>query len=129
MIRHYRSSVFGACLVTTAMLFAAPVCAKPDDFNVELVDARNGKVKVHLSNINKKTDVLDAVIRADGSVGPQGNPTLIVPMRAVPTSIPGEYAFKVEPGMEVFDLDIDADVPGETEKVTKKLHVKDPKSK
>ena len=130
MRRHLRSCVLGASIITTALLVTSSVRAKPDDYDIQLVDASKGKVKIHVSNKNNNKDVTGAVIRADGSVGPQvqGNPTLTVPMRAVPTSIPGEYAFKVEPGIEVFDLDIEADVPGETKKVIKQLHVNNPKS-
>jgi hypothetical protein len=130
MRRHHRSSLLGACIITTALLVTSSARAKPDDYDIALVDAAHGKVKIHVSNKNTKTGVTGAVIRADGSVGPkaQGNPTLTVPMRAVPTSIPGEYAFKIEPGIEVFDLDIEADVPGETSKVSKQLHVNNPKS-
>jgi hypothetical protein len=129
MSRYHTNSVVGAFIITTALLITSSVTAKPDDYDIELVDAAHGKVKIHISNKNNKTDVKGAVIRADGSVGPrvQGNPTLTVPMRAVPTSIPGEYVFKVEPGIEVFDLDIEAAVPGETSKVTKQLHVNNPK--
>src|ERR1700737_1416817 len=99
MNRHHRSSVFGACVITAVMLFASPVCAKPDDYDIQVVEAANEKVKLHVTNKNTKKDVTGVVIRGDGALGPRGHPnsprgipTLIVPMRAVPTSIPGEYA-------------------------------------
>lgn len=127
---HYESCVAGACLVATVLLFASPVCASPQDYDIEQAldqPPATGKVHVKVHNLKSNTAVTGAVIHGDASVGPRslGTPTMILHMIARPASAPGQYTFKIEPGMQVFDIDVGADIPGETATVAKKIQVND----
>ncbi len=146
MSLHRRRTVFGACLIVTATLLAAPVCANPADYRLELVRVGPGKSNVTIRLLRVKPTsiapapsafapgvgdsnredegVTDAVIRGAALMGQMGTPMMTVPMRGVPAAKPGYYTFKVEPGMEVFELEIEAAVPGESETVGAKLVLK-----
>jgi len=127
---HHKSWLSGAYLITTVALFASPVCANPQDYDIEQDTGQppaTGKISVKIKNLMNNTDVKGAVIHGDASVGPRslGTPTMTLHMIALPTSTPGQYTFKIEPGMQVFDVTVAADIPGETATVAKKLQVND----
>ena len=120
-----RKAVFATGLIATAALFTAPVCAKPDDYSFELVGVDQSIAIVSLKNKVKGQPVPDASINCAADVGPRGVITMTEPMAAYPGAKKGEYVLIGEPGMKFFDVELVAEVPGETEPVTGKLHVQD----
>jgi hypothetical protein len=121
------STIFGACVIATTMMFAPPVYANPDDYSFELaaVGPDRGIVTIRLKNKTKGQLVSSALIDCAADVGPQGVTTMTAPVIAHPDFKPGEYLLILEPGMQAFDLDLFAEVPGESQVVHGKIHVKD----
>jgi hypothetical protein len=120
-----RKTVFATCLIAIAPLFTAPVCANPEDYSFELVGVDQSIAIVSLKNKVTKELVSDALINCAAYVGPQDVITMTEPMAAYPGAKKGEYVLIGEPGMQFFDADLVAEVPGETQPVTGKLHIKD----
>jgi hypothetical protein len=120
-----RNTVLVTCLIATAPLFTAPACANPEDYSFELVGVDESIAIVSLKNTVRKELVSDALINCSASVGPQDIVTMTEPMAAYPGARKGEYVLIGEPGMSFFDVDLVAEVPGETQPVTGKLHIKD----
>ena len=120
-----RSTVLVTCLIATAPLFTGPVCAKPDDYSFELVGVDQSIAIVSLKHKVTKELVSTAFIDCAADVGPQNVVTMTEPMVAYPGAKKGEYVLIGEPGMQFFDVELAAEVPGETEPVTGKLHIKD----
>jgi hypothetical protein len=123
----HRTTVFGVCVVATSTLFIAPIHAKPDDYSFELTELNSDQsiVTIRLKNKLKNQPVPDALIDCDVDVGPQDVTTMTEPLVAHPHFNPGEYVLILEPGMQAFDLDLFAEVPGESQVVHGKIHVKD----
>jgi hypothetical protein len=103
-----------------------PIHAKPDDYSFELVGSNSDQsvVTIRLKNKLKNQLVPDALIDCAVDVGPQDVTTMTEPMHAQPGLKKGEYVLILEPGMQAFDVDFVAEVPGEIQAVTGKLHVK-----
>jgi hypothetical protein len=120
-----RSAIFGACLSVTATLSVAPACADPNDYSFELTEVGQSIVIVSLKNKLNKQLVPGASIDCAAYVGPQDVVTMIEPMLANAGAKKGEYVLVGEPGMSFFDVDLVAEVPGETGPVTGTLHIKD----
>jgi hypothetical protein len=116
---HNRSNVFGACLIAAAMLVAAPVRAAPTDYRFDLVEVgpNNSHVTIRLLKVLGLIPVVNALVSIGAVVGPQGTgmPTMTQAFIARPASRPGDYTIVIEPGMEVFELQIAAEVAGELE--------------
>jgi hypothetical protein len=121
----HKSTVIGACVIATATMFIAPVCAAPADYGFELaaVGPDQGIVTIRLKNNLKGQLVPNALIDCAAYVGPNGVTTMTEVMVANPGPKPGEYILIAEPGMSVFDVDLFAQVPGEAQLVTGKSHV------
>jgi hypothetical protein len=119
-----RSTIFAACLSAAATLFVAPVCANPEDYSFELVGVDQSIAIVSLKNKITKELVPGASIDCAAYVGPQDVVTMTEPMLASPGAKKGEYVLVGEPGLYFFDVDLAAEVPGETQLVTGKLHIK-----
>ena len=120
-----RNTIFVTCLIATGPLFTTPVSANPEDYSFELVGVDQSIAIVSLKNKVIKELVSDAVINCSADVGPQNVTTMTEPMVAYPGAKKGEYVLIGEPGMSFFDVDLVAEVPGETQPVTGKLHIKD----
>ena len=120
-----RSAIFGACLSATATLSVSPACANPNDYSFELTGVDQSIVIVSLKNKLNNQLVPGASIDCAAYVGPQDVVTMTEPMLASPGAKNGEYVLVGEPGMTFFDVDLVAQVPGETAPVTGTLHIKD----
>jgi hypothetical protein len=107
------------------MLFVAPVCADPNDYSFELTGVDQSIAIVSLKNKISKDLVPGASIDCNAYVGPQDVVTMTEPMLAHPGAKKGQYVLVGEPGLRFFDVDLAAEVPGETQLVTGKLHVQD----
>jgi len=116
---------FGAS-VSAAMLIAAPICAAPQDFNfnVQEVGPQHSHIRIGLRAL-QGGPVVGAIVRIDAVVGPErvGKPTMTQSFVARPGPGPGQYTIVIEPGMQVFELKVTAEVPGETALVTADLPV------
>jgi len=119
-----RSAIFGACLSVTATLSVAPACADPSDYSFEVTGVGESIVIVSLKNKLNRQLVPGASIDCAAYVGPQDVVTMTEPMLANPGPKKGEYVLIAEPGMSFFDVDLVAEVPGETQPVTGTLHIK-----
>jgi hypothetical protein len=123
----HRTTVFGVCVIAVATLVIPPTHAKPDDYSFELAALNSDQsiITIRLKNSLKNQLVPDALIDCAADVGPQGVTTMTEPLVAQPHFKPGEYVLILEPGMQAFDLDLFAEVPGESQVVHGKIHVKD----
>jgi hypothetical protein len=117
------------CLILSALLLTQPVRAKSAEYQFQVVRIGPGNSHITIRLLKKASGkpVPNALINVGAAMGPEGVPTMVVPGMAVPDQRPGEYTLLVEPGMEIFDLDLEAALPGETELVVGKLHLKDAK--
>jgi len=117
------------CLILSALLITQPVRAKSAEYQFQVVRIGPGNSHITIRLLKKASGkpVPNALINVSAAMGPEGVPTMVVPGMAVPDQRPGEYTLLVEPGMEIFDLDLEAALPGETELVVGKLHLKDAK--
>jgi len=119
------------CLILSALLLTQPVRAKSAEYQFQVVRIGPGNSHITIRLLKKASGkpVLNALINVGAAMGPEaeGVPTMVVPGMAVPDQRPGEYTLIMESGMEIFDLDLEAAVPGETELVVGKLHLKDAK--
>ena len=117
------------CLILSALLLTQPLRAKSAEYQFQVVRIGPGNSHITIRLLKKASvkPVPNALINVGAAMGPGGVPTMVVPGMAVPDQRPGEYTLLVEPGMEIFDLDLEAAVPGETELVVGKLHLKDAK--
>jgi hypothetical protein len=120
-----RSAILGACVSVSATLVVAPAYADPNNYSFELAGADQSIVIISLKNTLSTLLVPDASIDCTADVGPQDVTTMTVPMLAHPGTKKGEYVLVGEPGMKFFDVDLVAEVPGETQLVTGKLHITD----
>jgi hypothetical protein len=121
-----RSTAFGAIVFASVTLVTAPGCAKPDDYTFELaaVGPDQSIVTIRLKLKVKGELVPNALIDCAAYVGPNGATTMATQGILQPGLKPGEYILIGEPGMPIFDLDLFAQVPGEAELVSGKIHVK-----
>ena len=121
-----KSTVLLTCLMAIAPLFIAPGYAKPDDYSFEVgaLSPSGSIVTMRLKNNAKGQLVPDAYVDCAADVGPQDVTTMTEAMIAQPGLNKGEYVLVLEPGMQLFDVDLVAQVPGETEPVTGKIHLK-----
>lgn len=120
-----KSTVLMTCLIAIVPLSTGPVCANPNDYSFEIVGVDQSIAIVSLKNKLTKQLVTTEFTDCVAYVGPQDVVTMTEPMQAYPGSKKGEYVLVGEPGMQFFDVDLAAEVPGETEPVTGTLHVKD----
>jgi hypothetical protein len=123
MRHHHRTILFGACVNVAAMLVAIPIWAAPTDyaFDVLEIGPQHSHITVRLRNVlNGGQPIVGAVVRINADLGPAtGNaPTMTEFFVARPGPGVGRYTIIPEPGMQVFRLNIGADVAGETEQVT-----------
>ena len=125
------ATVLVNCLALSALLLTQPVRAKSAEYQFQVVRIGPGNSHITIRLLKKASGkpVPKALINVGAAMGPEaeGVPTMVVPGMAVPDQRPGEYTLIVESGMEIFDLDLEAAVPGETELVVGKLHLKDAK--
>ena len=119
-----RSAIFGACLSVTATLSVAPACANPNDYSFELTGVDQSIVIVSLKNKLNNQLVSGAFFDCAAYVGPEDVVTMTEPMLASAWTTKGQYVLVGEPGMTFFDVDLVAEVPGETAPVTGTLHIK-----
>lgn len=119
------------CLILSALLLTQPLRAKSAEYQFQVVRIGPGNSHITIRLLKKASGkpVPNALINVGAAMGPkaEGVPTMVVPGMAVPDQRPGEYTLMMESGMEIFDLDLEAAVPGETELVVGKLHLKDAK--
>ena len=119
------------CLILSALLLTQPLRAKSAEYQFQVVRIGPGNSHITIRLLKKASGkpVPNALINVGAAMGPkaEGVPTMVVPGMAVPDQRPGEYTLLMEPGLEIFDLDLEAAVPGETELVVGKLHLKDAK--
>src|SRR5260370_29066089 len=89
----HRSTVFGACVITTATILIAPVCADPADYSFEVksVGPDQGIVTIRLKNNPKGQLVPNALIDCAAYVGPKGVTTMTEAMIANPGRNPAEH--------------------------------------
>jgi hypothetical protein len=120
-----RNTVFAVCAITTATLSITPTHAKPDDYSFELAKTSGDIVTIRLKNEVSNELVPGALIDCAVDVGPQDVTTMTEPMFAQPGLKKGEYVLILEPGMQAFDVNLVAEVPGENQAVTGTIHVKD----
>jgi hypothetical protein len=124
---HHSNTVFGACLIATAMVVAAPICAAPSDFRLDVVEIgpNDSHATVHLSRVINGAPVADAIVQIDVVEGPQsaGTPTMTQHFIARPGSRSGDFQVIIEPGMQVFQLQILAEVAGEVEMIGNNIDV------
>jgi hypothetical protein len=123
MSLHHRGTAFGAPLTVAAMLVATSVNAAPTDyiFDVQEIGPQHSHLTVRLRNTAHGNQPVDGAIVSIGAVvGPEtlGRPTMTEDFLARPGPGTGRYTIIIEPGMTVFELQISAEVPGETQPVT-----------
>jgi hypothetical protein len=130
-LRHHARVVAGACLFAGTLLGAVPVRAAPADYRFEIVQVQSAEpgksnITVRLVHAPDNKPVPDAVIfQSAADMGPDGMPTMTAPVKAVPASQPGTYAFEIQPGMAGnWELKLAAKVQGETGTVNAALPVK-----
>jgi hypothetical protein len=132
MPSHYlRAAVLSAAIFGATGPLGYTAFAAAKDYKFELVSAQpagGGKtdVTVRLVHVPDSKPVPDAVIfqtRAD--MGPEGMPTMAVPVTAGPTGQPGLYKFQAETSMAgTWALTFSAKLQGETETVTGSINFK-----
>ena len=126
MSLHHKSTAFGACLTATAMLVATSISAAPTDytFDVQEIGPQHSHITVRLLKVNPAGNggqpIDAAILSIDAVVGPEtlGAPTMTQSFIARPGPGKGRYTIIPEIGLQVFELLISAEVPGETVPVT-----------
>ena len=132
MLSHLmRTAVLSTATFCAAGLLGSAAFAAAKDYKFEFVNAQpagGGKtdVTVRLVHVPDSKPVSDAVIfqtRAD--MGPEGMPTMAVPVTAGPAGQPGLYQFHAETSMAgTWALTFSAKLQGETETVKGSVNFK-----
>jgi hypothetical protein len=126
-----RAAVLSTAIFSATGLPPSTAFAAAKDYKFELVSAQpagGGKtdVTVRLVHVPDSKPVPEAVIfqtRAD--MGPEGMPTMAVPVTAGPAGQPGHYQFHAETSMAgTWALTFSAKVQGETETVKGSVNFK-----
>ena len=127
----FRSMVLAASVLSLPL---APAMAAPQDYRFELAGppARSANatlVKVRLVHVPDGKPVSGAVIdQSRFDMGPEGMAEMGAPVKALPPTEPGVYAFEAQPSMPGnWGLTLSARVPGETQPVRGTVTVPVPK--
>ena len=126
MTLHHTATIFRAGVVLATMLVATPISAAPTDytFDVQEIGPQHSHITVRLLKVNPAGNggqpIDAAILSIDAVVGPEtlGAPTMTQSFIARPGPGKGRYTIIPEIGLQVFELLISAEVPGETEPVT-----------